>query len=69
MNIVTAEMSATVWKFTVPDGTEVAVGDTISILESMKMEIPVEVTAAGAVRFKVTEGSEIAEGAVIAELI
>ena len=68
MNVVTAEMSATVWKLTVPEGAEVASGDTIAILESMKMEIPVEVDAAGTVRFKVTEGSEVAEGTVIAEL-
>jgi biotin carboxyl carrier protein len=68
MAIVTAEMNATVWKFTVVEGQHVEAGDVIAILESMKMEIPVESTSAGTVHFLVLEGSEIAEAGAIAEV-
>ena len=46
---VVAEMVANVWKIVVNEGDQVAEGDTICILESMKMEIPVEATASGTV--------------------
>ena len=68
MNVVKAEMSATVWKLAVEDGTTVMPGDTIAILESMKMEIPVLAESSGSVQFRVTEGADIAEGAVLAEI-
>jgi biotin carboxyl carrier protein len=68
MDIVTAEMNATVWKLTVVEGQHVEAGDVIAILESMKMEIPVESTSAGTVHFLVQEGSEIAEDGAIAEV-
>ncbi len=38
---VRAEMVANVWKVVVAEGDKVADGDTLVILESMKMEIPV----------------------------
>ena len=64
---VLAEMVANVWKVVVAQGDEVAEGDTICILESMKMEIPVEATAAGTVsELNVTEGGVVQEGDVIA---
>lgn len=64
---VLAEMVANVWKVLVAQGDEVAEGDTICILESMKMEIPVESTAAGKVSaLNVTEGGVVQEGDVIA---
>ena len=68
MTQVEAEMTATVWKLTVANGDTVDSGQTIAVLESMKMEIPVEATASGVVAFKVTEGSDVAEGDVIAEI-
>jgi acetyl-CoA carboxylase biotin carboxyl carrier protein len=64
---VLAEMVANVWKVLVSEGDEVAEGDTLVILESMKMEIPVEATASGKVTdIGVTEGGVVQEGDVIA---
>jgi biotin carboxyl carrier protein len=64
---VLAEMVANVWKVVVSVGEEVEEGDTICILESMKMEIPVEATAAGKVsKLNVSEGGVVQEGDVIA---
>lgn len=44
---VTSEVTGNVWKIEAAVGDSVAVDDVIMILESMKMEIPVEATAAG----------------------
>jgi len=64
---VVAEMVANVWRVVVGVGDQIAEGDTICILESMKMEIPVESTAAGVVaRLNVAEGETVQEGDVIA---
>jgi acetyl-CoA carboxylase biotin carboxyl carrier protein len=64
---VIAEMVANVWKVLVTAGDEVSEGDAICILESMKMEIPVEATASGTVReVNVTEGGVVQEGDIIA---
>ena len=64
---VLAEMVANVWKVVVSAGDDVAEGDTICILESMKMEIPVEATASGKIsELNVTEGGVVQEGDVIA---
>ena len=64
---VLAEMVANVWKVVVNAGDRVEDGDTICILESMKMEIPVEATAAGTIsELNVSEGGVVQEGDVIA---
>jgi acetyl-CoA carboxylase biotin carboxyl carrier protein len=64
---VLAEMVANVWRVVVAPGDGVGEGDTICILESMKMEIPVEATAAGTIsELNVTEGGVVQEGDVIA---
>jgi acetyl-CoA carboxylase biotin carboxyl carrier protein len=64
---VLAEMVANVWKVLVSTGDDVAEGDTLCILESMKMEIPVEATATGKVsEVNVSEGGVVQEGDVIA---
>lgn len=64
---VVAEMVANVWKVLVSAGEEVAEGQTLVILESMKMEIPVESPVAGTVtEVAATEGSTVQEGDVIA---
>ena len=47
---VESEITGNVWKVEVSAGTEVAEGDVLIILESMKMEIPVESPVAGTVR-------------------
>ena len=64
---VEAEMVANVWKVLVTPGTAVAEGETLVILESMKMEIPVVAPQGGTVTaVNVTEGGVVQEGDVIA---
>ena len=64
---VLAEMVANVWKVVVAQGDEVAEGDTLVILESMKMEIPVITEGGGTVtELRVAEGDVVQEGDVIA---
>jgi acetyl-CoA carboxylase biotin carboxyl carrier protein len=64
---VRAEMVANVWKVVVSQGDSVEEGDTLVILESMKMEIPVLTETGGRVaELKVGEGDVVQEGDVIA---
>ena len=60
-------MVANVWKVVVKAGDQVSAGDTLVILESMKMEIPVEAPQDGTVqKVAVEEGGVVQEGDVIA---
>jgi acetyl-CoA carboxylase biotin carboxyl carrier protein len=64
---VLAEMVANVWKVVVAEGNQVEEGDTLVILESMKMEIPVVAENSGTVtQLKVVEGDVVQEGNLIA---
>lgn len=66
---IRAEMVANVWKVTVTEGQEVADGDTVAILESMKMEIPVVCSVGGRVSvLHVSEGDVVQEGDPIATI-
>lgn len=65
---IRAEMVANVWKVVVNDGDTVEDGDTLVILESMKMEIPVVAEDSGAVTIKVNEGDVVQEGDLIATI-
>ncbi len=66
---VRAEMVANVWKVLVAEGDTVEDGDTLVILESMKMEIPVIAEADGIIsKIAVTEGQVVQEGDLIAEI-
>ena len=67
MTEVRAEMVANVWKVVAAAGDAIAEGDPLVILESMKMEIPVESPVAGVVHeLRVAEGGVVQEGDVIA---
>ena len=67
MGEVRSEMVANVWKVVVNAGDTVAAGDPLVILESMKMEIPVEAPDSGTVReIAVDEGGVVQEGDLIA---
>ena len=67
---IVAEMVANVMSVTVDVGDPVAPGDTVVLLESMKMEIPVLVEAPGTVRaIKVAPGDVVQEGDVLVEII
>jgi acetyl-CoA carboxylase biotin carboxyl carrier protein len=62
---VESEITGSVWKIVVKKGDKVAEDDTLIILESMKMEIPLLATDDGTVKeIKVAEGDSISEGDV-----
>ena len=64
---IRAEMVANVWKVVASAGDEVAEGDTLVILESMKMEIPVLAEYDGTVaQLAVNEGDVVQVGDLIA---
>lgn len=63
MKKVLSEVSGSVWKVEVAVGQSVQAGDTLLIVESMKMEIPVEAPASGTVsEVLVAEGDAVADG-------
>ncbi len=60
---VEAHITGTVWKVECKVGDEVEEGDTLVILESMKMEMPVEAEDDGTVaEIRCQEGQSVAEG-------
>jgi len=66
---IRAEMVANVWKVVAAAGDSVDDGDTLVILESMKMEIPVLAESAGVVaEMAVAEGDVVQEGDLIARV-
>lgn len=66
---IRAEMVANVWKVVAKVGDSVSDGDTLVILESMKMEIPVITEVDGTVAsIDVEEGSVVQEGDLIATI-
>ena len=63
---ISAHITGTVWKIETALGASVEVGDTVVILESMKMEMPVEAEVAGRVaQICCTEGQAVQEGQVL----
>jgi acetyl-CoA carboxylase biotin carboxyl carrier protein len=66
---VCAHITGTVWKIEVKEGDIVEADQTVVILESMKMEMPVEAPQAGRVsRINVAEGQAVEEGDVLLSL-
>ena len=60
---VEAHITGTVWKIEVEIGDKIEEGDTVVILESMKMEMPVEAEDPGVVsEIVVEEGQSVSEG-------
>ena len=69
MPTVDAHITGTVWKIEVEVGDEVEEGDIVAILESMKMEMPVEAEATGTVaEILCEEGQAVNEGDPLARL-
>ncbi len=69
MSEVGAHITGTVWKIVVQVGQQVSEGETLVILESMKMEMPVEAPEAGLVSaVLVAEGQAVEEGDVLVTL-
>ena len=69
MTEVKAELVGNLWKIVTEVGQQVEEDDTLMILESMKMEIPVNSPAAGRVtKIHVQEGQTVQEGQLLIEL-
>ena len=69
MPTVDAHITGTVWKIEVEVGDEVEEGDVVAILESMKMEMPVEAEVTGTVaELLCEEGQSVNEGDPLARL-
>ena len=66
---VKAELTGNLWKIVVREGQRVGADETLMILESMKMEIPVNAPQAGRVtKIHVQEGQTVQEGQLLAEV-
>ena len=66
---VEAHITGNIWKIEVAIGDQVSDGDTVAILESMKMEIPVEAEDDGVVKeIRCKEGQAVSEGDVLVVL-
>jgi acetyl-CoA carboxylase biotin carboxyl carrier protein len=66
---IPAHITGTVWKIEVAVGDEVDLDDTVVILESMKMEMPVEAEDSGTVsEIRCEEGQPVSEGDVLVVL-
>jgi len=67
---VESEVTGSVWKIEVAVGDAVSVGDVLIILESMKMEIPLETPVAGRVaELLVRVEDAVEEGQVLAVIV
>ncbi len=66
---IEAHITGNVWKIEVKVGDDVSEGDTVVIMESMKMEIPVEAEDDGKVKeIRCEEGQSVSEGDVLVVL-
>lgn len=66
-NDVKSEVTGSVWKIVTVVGQKLEPGDTIMIIESMKMEIPVIAEEGGTIKeIRVSESESVAEGQVLA---
>jgi acetyl-CoA carboxylase biotin carboxyl carrier protein len=64
---IRAHITGVVFQILAKTGDKVAAGDAVIVLESMKMEIPVEASSAGTVKeIRVQEGQTVQEGDVVA---
>jgi urea carboxylase len=64
---VFSEVPGNVWKILVAEGVDVASGDTLAIIESMKMEISVQAPVAGRVSsIRIKPGQTLRAGDVVA---
>ncbi|MDR1507249.1 MAG: biotin/lipoyl-binding protein, partial [Treponema sp.] len=65
---IPAPVAGTVLRYAVNDGAEVKTGDTVVIIESMKMELEIKATSPGKVHFLLPAGAQVAAGQVVAEI-
>jgi acetyl-CoA carboxylase biotin carboxyl carrier protein len=63
---IKAHITGTIWKIKVAVGDSVSEGDTLVIIESMKMEMPIEAQDPGTVKeVRAAEGQAVSEGDVL----
>lgn len=65
---VASPVAGTLLKYAVAEGASVNKGDTVVVLESMKMELEVKSPAVGKIHFAVATGSQVANGQTLAEV-
>jgi oxaloacetate decarboxylase alpha subunit len=65
---INAPVAGTIIRYAVDEGAAVKPGDTVIIIESMKMELEIKATAAGKVHFLVPTGTQVASQQAIAEI-
>ncbi len=65
---IPAPVAGTLFKHVAAEGSSVSVGQTVMIIESMKMELEIKATAAGTVHFLVAPGTQISAGQPLAEI-
>ena len=66
---IEAHITGTLWKVECEVGQQIADGDTVAIIESMKMEMPVESEEEGTVaEIRCKEGQSVTEGDVLVVL-
>ena len=66
---IKAELAGNLWKIVVREGQQVQADETLMILESMKMEIPVNTPIAGRVtKIHAREGQPVQEGQLLIEV-
>jgi acetyl-CoA carboxylase biotin carboxyl carrier protein len=67
MTELKADVTGSVWKIVASSGQVLQPGDTVMILESMKMEIPVLAEDGGTLtELRVAEGQPVSEGQTLA---
>jgi oxaloacetate decarboxylase alpha subunit len=66
--VIPAPVAGTVLRHTAGEGAQVSSGDTILIIESMKMELEIKSTVSGAVHYLVSPGTQVASQQAIAEI-
>jgi acetyl-CoA carboxylase biotin carboxyl carrier protein len=69
MKRVVSNMAGVILEFLVKPGEEISIDQDVVILESMKMQIPVQSTVSGTVKtFKVNEGDFVDDGDILLEV-
>jgi oxaloacetate decarboxylase alpha subunit len=65
---IQAPVAGTILRYAVNEGAQVNKGDTIIIMESMKMELEIKATAGGSVHFLLATGTQVAQQQPMAEI-
>ena len=65
---VKAPVAGTLLRQSVPNGSKVSKGQTVMVIESMKMELEIKAPEAGTINFGVAPGTQVANGQVLASI-